>query len=126
MKTFTINMTHTKDREIFMDEVTLIMNAFDTNKKYLVDVYSQVEEKMTKDDILPFEAASVALIDDRGEHNMKYSKALFNYIYWEYDYIIHENKNNPFMFDCLKNAINYVERNGLQAFKKKYGKNKTH
>ena len=128
MKTFKHKMHYTKDRAIFMDEITLIMNAFSHNKKYLIDIYSQMEDDMVKEekeyDILPFEAASVALIDDKGEHNMKYSKALFNYIYWEYDYITHENRQHPFLYDCLNHAINYVSCHGLASFQKKYGKNK--
>lgn len=127
MKQFTIDMTKTKDRALFMDEVTLIMNAFAHNKKYIVDVYSQLEEKMKDEneyDILPLEAMAVSLINHKGEHEMKYSKALYNFIYWEYDYITHENRQHPFMFDCLQHAINYVECNGLPAFKRKYGKNR--
>jgi hypothetical protein len=126
MKYFKHNMTYTKDREVFMDEIVLIMNAFMHNKKYIVDVYNQFEDKMkeeSKYEILPFEAMAVSLINHNGEHNMKYSKALYNFIYWEYEYITHEHRSHPFIYDCLQHAINYVECNGLPAFKRKYGKN---
>jgi len=118
-------MTHTKDREKFMDEIVCIMNSFSHNKKYLIDVYSQMEDVMAKEENLnpvPFESAAVAFIEQNNGLNYKYSTALYNFIYLEYDYITHDNKGEPFMYDCLKHAINYVECNGLSAFQKKYTK----
>jgi hypothetical protein len=125
MKSFKIKMTHTKDREKFMDEIVDIMNAFSHNKKYLIDMYSQLEDEMAKQsdrNPVPFESAAVVLIAQNNGLRYKYSKALYNFIYSEYDYIIHNNKGEPFMYDCLKHAINYVERSGLSAFQKKYTK----
>ena len=119
-------MHYTKDRAIFMDEIVEIMNGFSGNKKYLTNLYGKWEDEMVKEDkeMLPFEAAVVALVEDRQNKQYKYGKALFNYIYWEYDYITHENRQHPFLYDCLNHAMNYVECKGLASFQKKYGKNK--
>ncbi len=125
MKSFNIAIKPTKEVTRFMDELVDIMNGFSHNKKFLVDAYSQMEDEMAKEKDLtpvPFESASVAFIEQCAGRQYKYSKALYNFIYREYDYINHKNKQHPFMYDCLNHAINYIECNGLSSFQKKYTK----
>jgi hypothetical protein len=125
MKTFKHKMTYTKDRERFMEMAVDIMNAFTANRKHLTEWYGKMEEVMDKEEGLtpvPFEAAVVAFVEEREATQYKYAKALYNYIYWEYDYITQESKEHPHLYYCIKHAMDYVERNGLSSFQKKYTK----
>jgi heme oxygenase len=126
-KTFVIDVKPTKHTTIFMNEIVEIMNSFSGNKKYLMDIYSKMEEDMSKEkdyEPVPFEAACIAVISDKQDMEFRYSTQLYYFVYREYEYITHENKNNPFIYDCLKHAINWVECNGLRSFVKTYSKSK--